>query len=141
MTGLMMHRYRTHTCGALRETDIGQIVRLSGWCRAVPGDVRRTVPLGLRHYNLSISTSDQMIEHKFRGKLDREAVISEMLAAVSAAKDGGALTIGVVVAGQNERARQTILEEPDVAERVRTVIRELAAQHSTMLREGGGSLN
>ena len=26
---------------------------------------------GLRHYNLSISTSDQMIAHKFRGKLDR----------------------------------------------------------------------
>jgi len=31
----MMHRYRTHTCGALRETDIGQIVRLSGWCHRI----------------------------------------------------------------------------------------------------------
>src|ERR1700734_3605045 len=36
-----------------------------------------------------------MISHKFRGKLDRETVISEMLAAVSAAKAGGAQTIGV----------------------------------------------
>ena len=26
-----MHRYRTHTCGALRETDVGGQVRLSGW--------------------------------------------------------------------------------------------------------------
>ena len=26
-----MHRYRTHTCGALRDTDAGQTVRLSGW--------------------------------------------------------------------------------------------------------------
>ena len=26
-----MHRYRSHTCGALRESDIGQTVRLSGW--------------------------------------------------------------------------------------------------------------
>ncbi|WP_158044560.1 aspartate--tRNA ligase [Skermanella pratensis] len=26
-----MHPYRTHTCGALRDTDAGQIVRLSGW--------------------------------------------------------------------------------------------------------------
>ncbi len=26
-----MHPYRTHTCGALRETDAGQTVRLSGW--------------------------------------------------------------------------------------------------------------
>lgn len=38
-------------------------------------------------------------------------------------------------------ARQAILEELDVAERVRKVIRELATQHSDMLREGGGSLN
>ncbi|MBW3560318.1 MAG: aspartate--tRNA ligase, partial [Proteobacteria bacterium] len=26
-----MHAYRTHTCGALRRTDAGQAVRLSGW--------------------------------------------------------------------------------------------------------------
>ena len=70
-------------------------LRLSGWCRAVPGDVESAIPLGLRHYNLSISTSDQMIAHKFRGKLDRDSVISEMVAAVRAARDGGAQTIGV----------------------------------------------
>ncbi len=26
-----MHRYRTHTCGALTESDVGQVVRVSGW--------------------------------------------------------------------------------------------------------------
>src|SRR6266568_2303306 len=72
----------------------GQL-RLSGWCRAVTGDVERAMPLGLSHYNLSISTSDQMIAHKFRGKLDRTAVIAEMTAAVAVAKEGGAETIGV----------------------------------------------
>src|SRR6204780_1776529 len=30
-----MHRYRTHTCGALRATDIGAEVRLSGWCHRI----------------------------------------------------------------------------------------------------------
>ena len=30
-----MHRYRTHTCGALRAGDIGKEVRLSGWCHRI----------------------------------------------------------------------------------------------------------
>jgi isopropylmalate/homocitrate/citramalate synthase len=72
----------------------GQL-RLSGWCRAVVDDVERSVPLGLSHYNLSISTSNQMLRHKFQGRLDRDAVIRETVGAVRAAKAGGARTIGV----------------------------------------------
>ncbi len=30
-----MHRYRTHHCGDLREADVGQPVRLSGWCHRI----------------------------------------------------------------------------------------------------------
>src|SRR6201746_1109713 len=30
-----MHRYRSHTCGALREANIGQEARLSGWCHRI----------------------------------------------------------------------------------------------------------
>ena len=30
-----MHRYRTHTCGVLRASDIGEDVRLSGWCHRI----------------------------------------------------------------------------------------------------------
>jgi aspartyl-tRNA synthetase len=30
-----MHRYRTHTCGALRASDIGIEARLSGWCHRI----------------------------------------------------------------------------------------------------------
>ena len=32
---VIMHRYRTHTCGILRESDIGKEVRLSGWCHRI----------------------------------------------------------------------------------------------------------
>src|ERR1700733_8409520 len=74
---------------ALAEAGAFGELRLSGWCRAVPGDVEAAVPLGLRHYNLSISTSDQMIAHKFRGRLDRDAIVAEMTSAVAAAPAGG----------------------------------------------------
>jgi isopropylmalate/homocitrate/citramalate synthase len=70
-------------------------LRLSGWCRGVAADVDKSLPLGLRHYNLSISTSDYMLANKFRGRLDRAAVIREMTAAVVVAKDAGVETVGV----------------------------------------------
>ncbi|QXX73732.1 Aspartate--tRNA(Asp/Asn) ligase [Methylovirgula sp. HY1] len=31
----MMHRYRTHSCGDLRETQAGEETRLSGWCHRI----------------------------------------------------------------------------------------------------------
>jgi aspartyl-tRNA synthetase len=33
--GRIMHRYRSHTCGALRDSDIGQTARVSGWCHRI----------------------------------------------------------------------------------------------------------
>src|SRR6266545_3588754 len=70
-------------------------LKLSGWARAVVADVERSVPLGLEHMNLSISTSEQMIRHKFRGRLDRASVLEEMTAAARAAKRAGVATLGV----------------------------------------------
>jgi isopropylmalate/homocitrate/citramalate synthase len=85
---------------ALAEAGAFGGLRLSGWCRGVPQDVEaalsgQTGPLRLKHYNLSISTSDYMIANKFRGRLDRDAIIREMTAAVRTAKAGGAETVGV----------------------------------------------
>jgi len=72
-------------------------MRLGGWIRATVKDVEETFCLvpEIRHLNLSISTSDQMIKHKFKGKLDHESVIKEMGNAVGKARKLGALTVGV----------------------------------------------
>ncbi len=88
-------------CLALGEAGAFADLRLSGWCRAVPADVEAAVAVtgpggrGLSHYNVSISTSDQMIAHKFRGRLDHGAIIEEMTAAVAVARAAGAETVGV----------------------------------------------
>lgn len=67
---------------------------LEGWCRAIVPDVSEAVSSGVKHLNVSISTSDQMILYKFRGKLNRETIIQEMVAAVTYAKENGVKTVG-----------------------------------------------
>jgi aspartyl-tRNA synthetase len=53
-----MHRYRSHTCGALREADIGKDVRLSGWCHRIR-DHGGVLFIDLRdHYGLTQVVAD-----------------------------------------------------------------------------------
>jgi aspartyl-tRNA synthetase len=53
-----MHRYRTHNCGALRESDIGREVRLSGWCHRIR-DHGGVLFIDLRdHYGLTQIVAD-----------------------------------------------------------------------------------
>jgi aspartyl-tRNA synthetase len=53
-----MHRYRSHTCGALREGDIGKTVRLSGWCHRIR-DHGGLLFIDLRdHYGLTQVVAD-----------------------------------------------------------------------------------
>ena len=72
-------------------------MRLSGWIRATKEDVKNAFKLvpQIKFMNLSISTSDQMIIHKFKGKLDHESVIKEMQEAVVEALKLGADSVGV----------------------------------------------
>lgn len=71
-------------------------LRLVGWCRGVIGDVKKSLEFtNVKMLNLSISTSDQMIVNKFRGKLDRESILVEMTDAVHYAKEHGVEVIGV----------------------------------------------
>ena len=55
--------------------------RLSGWMRAIKGDVVdsfRNVPK-LQYINMSQSTSDQMINGKYQGKKNRDDVLNDTL--------------------------------------------------------------
>ena len=70
---------------------------LEGWIRAIVPDVEMAFNLvpEIKHLNLSISTSDQMINGKFQGRMTRDDVIKEMTDAVDACKKYGCGSIGV----------------------------------------------
>jgi len=81
----------------LAEMGVLQPIRLEGWIRAIASDVEtafKMVP-NIRHLNLSISTSDQMIKGKFQGRKTRDDIINDMVEAVDAARALGAESIGV----------------------------------------------
>jgi aspartyl-tRNA synthetase len=53
-----MHRYRSHTCGALRATDVGENARISGWCHRIR-DHGGVLFIDLRdHYGLTQVVAD-----------------------------------------------------------------------------------
>ncbi len=53
-----LHRYRSHTCGALRKSDVGKAVRLSGWVHRVR-DHGGVLFIDLRdHYGLTQIVAD-----------------------------------------------------------------------------------
>lgn len=71
--------------------------RLSGWMRGLDSDVYdafQSVPR-LQHVNLSVSTSEQMIQGKFKGSKSKDDIIKQMTDAVDAALSCGVLSIGV----------------------------------------------
>jgi aspartyl-tRNA synthetase len=54
----MMHCYRTHNCGVLRDSDVGKQVRLSGWCHRIR-DHGGVLFIDLRdHYGLTQVVAD-----------------------------------------------------------------------------------
>ena len=81
----------------LADMGVLQPIRLEGWIRAVVDDVEKAFKLvpNIKHLNVSISTSAQMIKGKFQGTKSREDIVSMMVDAVEAARAHGAASIGV----------------------------------------------
>jgi isopropylmalate/homocitrate/citramalate synthase len=81
----------------LAEIGVIKPLRLGGWIRAIPEDVEatfRNVPK-INHLNLSISTSDQMIEGKFQGRKTKKDIIKDMTDAADAARIHGVESMGI----------------------------------------------
>lgn len=83
-------------------------IKLEGWMRAIPSDVKEAFTLvpGIKHINISASTSQQLIEKKFSGKKTKADVSADMVASVKLARELGAESIGV----NAEDASRTDLE-------------------------------
>ncbi len=81
----------------LQEMGVLQPIRLGGWIRATTEDVEKAFELvpEIKHLNLSISTSKQMINGKFRGTKSEEDVLAMAIEAIDAAREHGALSIGI----------------------------------------------
>ncbi len=98
--GFPTTRHESHYLQAnleLQQMGVMPNIRLQGWIRAIEADVEmafKMVP-GIKHLNLSMSTSNQMINGKFKGKRNRDDIINEMTAAVDAARAHGCESIGV----------------------------------------------
>lgn len=72
-------------------------IRLSGWIRATEEDVERAFQMvpELEYLNISISTSDQMIQGKFNGRKSRTDILEQMVNASRAALRAGIKGLGI----------------------------------------------
>jgi isopropylmalate/homocitrate/citramalate synthase len=109
--GFPTTRHETNYLNAnleLVKLGVMQPMRLSGWMRAIPTDVKQAFHLvpELKTINISASTSKQLIDHKYFGKRTNADVITDMVTAVKLARELGAESIGV----NAEDASRTDLE-------------------------------
>ncbi|MDD5680333.1 MAG: homocitrate synthase [Candidatus Omnitrophica bacterium] len=97
--GFPVTRHETNYLNAnleLAKMGVLKPIILSGWVRAITEDVEKATKMTrIEHLNLSISTSDQMLYHKFKGKLSKDDIIEEMTGALDLAKTRGIKTVGV----------------------------------------------
>ena len=98
--GFPTTRHESHYLRAnikLAEMGVLHPICLGGWLRATADDVEtafRLVP-DIKHLNLSISTSQQMIMGKFRGAKTEQDILTMATDAIDAAKSHGVETLGI----------------------------------------------
>ena len=140
-----MHRYRTHTCGELRQRHAGQTIRLSGWIHR-RRDHGGVLFLDLRdHYGITqlvISPEDDAATTA--AKVPRESVIrvvgdvrERSPAAINSAMKTGEIEIAVrelEVLSPAEPLPFSVAEEPEVGESTRLSYRFLDLRRAGLHR-------
>ncbi|MDA8168260.1 MAG: hypothetical protein M0Z59_01000 [Nitrospiraceae bacterium] len=87
-------------------------LHLEGWCRAVPSDIElsfKNCP-DLKHLNISMSTSEIMIQGKFQGRMRWADILDSLQKAVRLAKSLGAETVGVNAEDASRTELQKLIE-------------------------------
>ncbi|MBI4686960.1 MAG: homocitrate synthase [Nitrospirae bacterium] len=81
----------------LAEKGVIKRMHPEGWCRAVKEDIELTFKNcpKIKHLNISISTSDIMLQGKFLGKKTWNDILNSMIEALKLAKQMGAETVGI----------------------------------------------
>lgn len=97
--GFPVTRHETNYLNAnleLVKRGVMKPIVLSGWVRAIVKDVHAATKLTkVEHLNLSISTSEQMLYGKFKGKLTKDDIINMMTDALDLARKKGLKTVGI----------------------------------------------
>ena len=94
-----MHAYRTHTCAQLRESDVGETVRLSGWVHR-KRDHGGVLFIDLRdHYGITQIVADED---------------SEALSLLDSLKSESVITIDGVVKARSQETRNANLPTGDI---------------------------
>jgi len=143
MADASMHRYRSHTCGALRKTDIGAATRLSGWVHRVR-DHGGLLFIDLRdHYGLTqvvvdpdtsaIKTAERLrsewvvcIDGKVRER--PEGTVNAELAT----GDVEVYAAGIEVLSEAKELPVPVFGEPDYPEDLRLTYRFLDLRRETL---------
>ncbi len=97
---------------ALARKGVIKDMRLEGWCRAVPEDIEltfRNCP-EIKHLNISISTSDIMINGRFQGRKNWKDVFHSMIDALKTAKKLGIETVGVNAEDASRTNTENLIE-------------------------------
>jgi homocitrate synthase NifV len=97
--GFPVTRHETNYINANMELAKMGVIKpmvLSGWARAIKGDVIEATKLTkVKDLNLSISTSEQMTHGKFQGRKTRDDILKMMTDAVDLARKKKIRTLGV----------------------------------------------